>query len=613
MATDDLFGLLAGMEAIMNLNRAQGFTKESVNALMVGENLIPSSTVYLFFDFAFEGNLPNGDRTKLPLLLEDEVPLSGNPYASWAPAPYNQTSSCSQERILAAYRDPNRNFVASIERRISNMRARLWEGQIPMTGKRWKEKRLDEFENWQPAFEFLFEIIHTFMWLGDPVTQRGIKENFNFIAQELEILQAALNMRRAQKGFGLTINLTGLWLEWIHAVFETMSTRTHSWMAARVEEIVAKGKARYDAAVARDGAENSRDAAKKLLEAWSDLSRLVQKADFMVMMPMDDFIGFTPSRFPSKVAGTMFPMPFRDDECKEMSANMSWPVSERLLDNLDAVYTNKEDIEALMVESKEQHQIIRTQLRGEPRTLGPEHWITIIKSRTEWSLSHGGPRDQTWGYVAYNLTHRSKEEWAAFLTKLHADFREAGQWVEGFEDIRANMGLQWVDGQAKGFSKNSILAAKRHFAAFRNSPDCRRRAWKHDFLVVDDECFDSYMKPPVAFQETAPYGDYGGYVKLIDTSAYDPRLIAATAPGYPQQLRVLGTLIFDDVYPLMASLGHRPRDLWPSAVLHPNQVYVGHPVPVQQKSWEQMWKVREIGRDTFIRWQREQQTQTQRR
>lgn len=57
------------------------------------------------------------------------------------------------------------------------------------------------------------------------------------------------------------------------------------------------------------------------------------------------------------------------------------------------------------------------------------------------------------------------------------------------------------------------------------------------------------------------YGDYGGFLKLVDTASYDPRLITEQAPGYKNELKVLGSLVFDDLYPMIVSLLQRPRDL----------------------------------------------------
>ena len=51
-------------------------------------------------------------------------------------------------------------------------------------------------------------------------------------------------------------------------------------------------------------------------------------------------------------------------------------------------------------------------------------------------------------------------------------------------------------------------------------------------------------------------------------------------------MRVLGSLIWDDFYALLNSQSSRLEDLWPLAMEHPNQVYVGPTVPWQRFIWK---------------------------
>ena len=345
------------------------------------------------------------------------------------------------------------------------MRARLWEGMVPMSGARWKEKKLDDPKNWQFAFDFMWDIIHTFMWLGDPDTQRLIRDGFNYVGQELETFQYALNARRARNGIAEMIDMRKLWLEFVRSIFETMVTRTHSWVLDRVNEIMVNGKAGYDAIADANGAANTHEAAKDFLESWSDLNRTLHLCDWMIMMPMDGFTGFSASSSDTKVVGSMFPMPFRRDQREEMAAGIPTPFMEgmeHMLENRQAIYTNRDTINAILKESKDMNDQVRLQLRGEPKSLGREHWISIIHSRTNWSLSHGGPQDQRWGFVAYMLTHTpSKEQWDVFFQKANADFERSSEWVEGFDEVKPNMALQWIDAKEVGIPHDGIQEAKR--------------------------------------------------------------------------------------------------------------------------------------------------------
>jgi hypothetical protein len=116
-----------------------------------------------------------------------------------------------------------------------------------------------------------------------------------------------------------------------------------------------------------------------------------------------------------------------------------------------------------MRELKQNDEHMRREQRGESKKLGREHWIGIIHSRTQWSLSHGGPRDQKWGFVVYMLTQRpTKTEWDTFKSRLYADFARSGQWIEGFEEVKVNMDLQWIDGKEVGLAHDDVEGAKRY-------------------------------------------------------------------------------------------------------------------------------------------------------
>lgn len=169
---------------------------------------------------------------------------------------------------------------------------------------------------------------------------------------------------------------------------------------------------------------------------------------------------------------------------------------------------------------------------------------------------------------------------------------------------------------------------------FSKSAEIRVRAWKTDFFVVDSECFTSYMAPtpqpstpppvptssnPSTWALPIPnptladtplrksHGDHGGYLRLIDGTAYDPVFLSGTAPGYRNELKVLGSLVFDDLYPQLASMARRPKDLWCYAMWHPNQVYVGPTVESQEKEWEEVWKAREVFWRAFEGWRQREE------
>lgn len=340
---------------------------------------------------------------------------------------------------------------------------RLWQGIAPMSHGRWKEKKLDDWKNWQYAFEFLWNISRAFQWLTQLDVLRTMVDQFNDTASKLGVFQNALNARRTQMGVEERLDLKALWLEFIRSVLETMVSRAHNWMHDRVAEITTSAQVAYNAAVEERGAAQCYDEAKLFGECHADLAHLLYYADFIMMIPLDGFAGFTASPSDSKVVGSLFPVPFRQEQADEISKQLSWQVSEQVLEDVDAARMNAELMNGLLKETLDNRKQIRLQLRGERKEMAREHWINILHSRIKWSLDHGGPQDQRWGFVAYQLTHTpNHEQWTAFFSKLYTDLTKSGEGIEGFPGVKGRMALQWINGQDSRIPHDNIQAARRY-------------------------------------------------------------------------------------------------------------------------------------------------------
>jgi hypothetical protein len=87
-----------------------------------------------------------------------------------------------------------------------------------------------------------------------------------------------------------------------------------------------------------------------------------------------------------------------------------------------------------------------------------------------------------------------------------------------------------------------------------------------------------------------PAGDFGGFVTAVEAN-FDPNNPgehAEESPGFTGHMRVLGSLVWSDLYALGASQTAYPEDLWPLAMKHPWQVYVGPSVDLQRKMWKEV-------------------------
>lgn len=99
----------------------------------------------------------------------------------------------------------------------------------------------------------------------------------------------------------------------------------------------------------------------------------------------------------------------------------------------------------------------------------------------------------------------------------------------------------------------------------------------------------SYMNNPshAANSDELPV-ESTGFVLAIDPS-FDPEVgieRADESPDYNGQMRVRGSLVWGDLYALLESQSAELPDLWPLAMHHPNQVYVGPVIPLQRYHWQ---------------------------
>ncbi|KAF2475001.1 uncharacterized protein BDR25DRAFT_215346 [Lindgomyces ingoldianus] len=533
------------------------------------------------------GWLPGGGLTSFPLMRDDEVPLQNAPYSTWAVAPYNRINASLMDRITGAFFKEGLAIVA-FPARLQSLKAKLWNGMVPMTGGRWKEKKLDDPKNFQQFQDLMVEILKIFAFMNDENVQQQLRQGYNWLWKEYETYEVAINARREQMGIAERMNITGMWEEYMRAIFKTISGRTHQWLVDRVEELQVKSKIEYEKEydAARIDTPSITAAGKIFFERVQDLNLAITQADFVCFLPMEGFKGHDTSRTGIEDLS----LEVRQNIYYQLADTKSWdnhiPFSDH--ENRNAGLQNREALMAYFDEARNNRAVIRREFRGEPEKLGDEHWITILKSRIDWYLKHGGdPEKQTWGFVCYRLTYKqTDEEWAQFKEKLEADLMRAGDWVEGADKVKATGGLQWIDGRDVGIAEEDIEGAKRHFATFAtpSHPDFMRRMWKQDFLVVDSQSCISYSHP---FPESRPpFGDSGGHIRLVDPAVYDPELIRQTAPGFTGNFKVLTTLVFDEIYPLLSTLAQRPKDLWPLARLHPLQIYVGPTVKAQEEEWE---------------------------
>lgn len=108
-------------------------------------------------------------------------------------------------------------------------------------------------------------------------------------------------------------------------------------------------------------------------------------------------------------------------------------------------------------------------------------------------------------------------------------------------------------------------------------------------LAIDSASFASYMSNSHDARKSAVLpGDSTGFVLAIDTE-FDPEIgfdRPDESPDYRGQMRVLGSLVWGDLYAILESQPGGLGDLWPLAMHHPDQIYVGPVIPIQRLNWQ---------------------------
>jgi hypothetical protein len=111
------------------------------------------------------------------------------------------------------------------------------------------------------------------------------------------------------------------------------------------------------------------------------------------------------------------------------------------------------------------------------------------------------------------------------------------------------------------------------------------------FIAVDRESILSYEREK-EYAKVA--SQFDKHVLLVE-AGFDPKnptyfpkksqIYRGEVPPYQGQVRVLGSLVWSDVFAFLASEAQFLADLWSLAVMHPSHVYVGPIVKSQEMEY----------------------------
>jgi hypothetical protein len=579
-----------------------------------------------FGDYATTGRLPDGTQSSFPLMTIEEFGLLTTLHHRWSEGPTNIVDTSCEDILSPLFGAPYEGTglkispLADFSAKVLPLKAKMWQGMAPMSRDRWLQKKTDDPANYRNFVDLMTGILAIFRWWNLESVQDGMRAGFNFLVDKHFEFAAPVNDRREANGVPERLDLAAMWVEYFHARISFMSERTHQWLVNRVEEVQDRAFEEYKAALdcAGNDAKAVGTAGKRYYECVQDLNTMISKAYYTLYISMMGFKGHKPS---SNVSELSFEV--RTDFYRKLVATKLWPYLKKILEAQDAEAATEQqalkniseiishmekglppaaprfqDHETLIghyYEGRRNRSEIRAALRGPPAPKAEEHWIRVVKERMNFYLANGrDPATHRWGFVCYRLTYTQTDtEWVDFMTKLSADMNKpgSGEWIEGFESVADMAGLEIHDGRALGIAEGDVEAAKRHFKETYTMLPTLGRMWAQDFLVIDAQSFSSYAytepeeeRPPPPFGPC--FGDKGGFVTLVDTVEYPQGMLDEKSPGYRGEMKVLSSLVFTEIYPLLATFALRPTSLWPLARLHPMEVFLGHTTASQETWWE---------------------------
>ncbi|KAK4122005.1 hypothetical protein N657DRAFT_647523 [Parathielavia appendiculata] len=609
---------------------------ETGNEIWIHETPLPVATMARFVEFLSNHKLSDGQVTTIPTLSPSDVAKFLQPYNDWAPAPYNNNPIPSDAAVnrfglcltgLPDMLDFEAMFSSGgfweptkIDFELEICRQRLWTGMVPLSDRRWAEKKLDSPENIDLAVEYLLktcDMIHFSLPVTFTRARQAYNKGYDVFVHFDTVLDAYYATTLTTPRPIPVPRLADLWAEFYFSHVKFITNRIHTWAASRVDSIADAMIHRSETAPALPGAADMSPEQEALFTQFHRLSHIIRRLDEMILFPLVGFKNTLPhwqhATSPPTVdwpeyilshgatpLGGNYPVDIvqRDEVYYQRLANL---VRQELTLAASTTDAGNDDVDAFSGERvaeplrcvRAAYAQGRRDLRGEAEPVQEEMWIGALRRSME-SQSEGRPPVYTkWGFVAYRVWYgHSDEQWAAFLRKFEADVNSWGPGVAGAEAVKEKLEIRWVDGRDYGIAEGDVEGARRHFRTLHEKQGARLHGLNAPaFLVADKSCIDSYIYDFVLPGQT-----------LMDEADMGPFILVGReevggsgreAPGFEGTVRVLGSVLLDDVWPCLWWRHVEVEDMWNLATWHPSCVYSGPVVQSQVKGWKRLHRLRD--------------------
>ncbi|KAF7554439.1 hypothetical protein G7Z17_g2905 [Cylindrodendrum hubeiense] len=561
---------------------------EARTRLWIVDRTLEPQTVAHFFEFVSSGQLPGGSQSSLPRPTHEEFMMMMQPFPQWAPAPYNEIRRSTAESIMVRIGSREAlDHLTPIAKELHCMKTRIWEGIPPVSERRWKDLELDRPDNFSIACQFIVAVINVFYYLNHPMIKHNLRVTSNLISDHLKEYEEAINALRksaSSDGSYQHMSATRLWHEFISAHYKSISTRAHKWAIEHIDRL--RAPVIVHLATHQPAIPGPHDARQwELTNKFHDLNENTAHANFAIFIPTDGYRGDPRPAQDAKPLTEQDGRRFREEPIS-WSANLYHrqadynarvrylsrvqtynEIAEAGISTIDSPVNDPRSMMRTVRSQTNAHIMARRELRGEPEPLGLDTWLDQVKTRV-------GSENLQWGYVAFRLNHEHNDgQWAYFKQRFEDDCANWGDEFTGIDDVRNISKIHWLDGKELGIEDGDIEAAKVLFKTYVESTDAPTQVRQEMFLVADGDVISSYLNPTTAKR---------GFVLAVDAD-FDPTDTDQgrneESPGYSGAVRVLGSLLWDDLGAQFQMQTQQLVDLWPLAMNNPALIYEG-PLPM---------------------------------
>jgi hypothetical protein len=421
------------------------------------DRLLEPQTIAHFLEFAISGELPTNGTTSLPLLsIETFQQYVMVPYAQWAPGPHDQFSSSPLDHALTrigSKQDPSRLVV--VEKGVHAMKSRIWEGIMPLSDNRWKQKHLDEPEYHHLACRYIGLVIEVFAYFQLPPILEGITTTYTLIFDHFRDFDRVFNALPSRRNQPPT-QLANLWEAYITALYTCITTRAHSWVIAKAERLRTRDYGLLSSLPYNPGGDYN-EHQLEIMNRIQDSTELAARADYTIFMHL-------PSSDPPCTGS----LPTQEQRRVQYAQALRLRSRQKMMGEMIAHAQEPENSPARLLNvcryQREAQNEIRQELRKTPVKLPPVGWVHSLKQKMEREEERveEGVEEKRWGFVAYRLTYgQTQEEWEEFMRKLDSDLKDWGDGLDGANDIKDFASLQWFDGRELHIAEGDFDAAKK--------------------------------------------------------------------------------------------------------------------------------------------------------